>query len=474
MKEGYDNSVYDHSTDQYNLSDGDTNGNNLTLSTNHNENHLNHNYHQHLNDSNNNNCNQIVYHLDENHLNCLSNYDSSSVKTGITSVSSLDPKGAVIGLNGTIDTLNCSESILNVYGSTNGSTNICPCNNNHLNHNKKRTSTTLINLRRGSRQLAISFWSSFRGVFYAFLSSIFFSITTAIVKHLSTIHPGALSCFRFLGILLFSIPMVSDLGTNVLGPSNLRVWVLLRGIAGATSLYLRYCALQYLPLANATIIVLSMPVFVCIFARLFLKEPCGIFHVIALAVTLLGIAFTAKLNVLFGSTDAEAADAGIDRRSELLGLAAGMGATLVGSASYVVVRKVKSLHHSIILFNFAWVAILETSTITYFLDGFKLPDCGIGPWLLVILAIASFYAQLLLTKALQCEEAGLVSVTRASSEVFFAFITQIFLFRRMPDIYSIIGALLVTTAVLLTSLRKYILTLPPDHLGRKIFAFTLK
>uniref|UniRef100_T1KUT0 EamA domain-containing protein n=2 Tax=Tetranychus urticae TaxID=32264 RepID=T1KUT0_TETUR len=456
--------------DDHNV-DSDTNNNNFSPVNDININDINENN----NNEDDHKIGSEVYRIDG--FTDLTNYDSSSVKTGVTSVSSLDPKGAVLGLNGTVDSLISSEPILNSnnYNTVND-TNINDINNhlNSYNNNKKRASTTLTHLRRESRQLALTFWSSFRGVFYAFLSSIFFSITTAIVKHLSTIHPGALACFRFLGILVFSIPMVSDLGTNVLGPKDLRVWVLLRGLFGATSLYLRYCALQYLPLANATIIVLSMPVFVCIFARLFLKEPCGIFHFIALAVTLLGIAFTAKLNVLFGSTDAEAAVAGIDRRSELLGLAAGMGATLVGSASYVVVRKVKKLHHSIILFNFAWVAILETSFITYFLDGFKLPECGMGPWLLVILAIASFYAQLLLTKALQNEEAGLVSVTRASSEVFFAFITQIFLFRRMPDIYSIVGALLVTSAVLLTSLRKYILTLSPDHLGRKIFAFTLK
>ncbi|XP_053211886.1 pseudopaline exporter CntI-like [Panonychus citri] len=343
------------------------------------------------------------------------------------------------------------------------------------NYVGRKASIVMSNLRRSSVQVVISVWTSFRGIFFAFLSAIFFSITSAIVKHLSDIHPGVMSLFRFIGILLFSIPMVTEVGArNILGPRNLRLWVLLRGVAGATSVYLRYCALQYLPIANATIIVLSMPVFVCILARVFLKEPCGVFHVIALAVTLLGIAFTAKLNVIFGSSEEEAADAGIDKTAHLLGLAAGMGATLVGSSSYVIVRKVKSLDQSVILFNFAWVAIIETSVLTYFQDGFALPTTIIGTWLLVLLTIASFYAQFLLTKALKCEEAGLVSVTRASSEVILAFLMQIFIFQSMPDWYSYVGAFLVTTAVSMTSVRKYIVTLPKDSTWRRIFAFTLK
>ena len=41
------------------------------------------------------------------------------------------------------------------------------------------------------------------------------------------------------------------------------------------------------------------------------------------------------------------------------------------------------------------------------------------------LGILSFYGQMLLTRALQAEEAALVSVTRSASEVFFAFLFQV-------------------------------------------------
>ena len=81
---------------------------------------------------------------------------------------------------------------------------------------------------------------------------------------------------------------------------------------------------------------------------------------------------------------------------------------------------------------------------------------------------------MLLTRALQAEEAALVSVTRSASEVFFAFLFQIVIFRNNPSLYSIIGALLVTSSVMLTSVRKYVADLPEEHLARRIFWFTLK
>ena len=120
-----------------------------------------------------------------------------------------------------------------------------------------------------------------------------------------------------------------------------------------------------------------MPVFVCIFGRIFLKEACGIFHVIALGVTLVGIAFTSNLAAILGNSNEEAKKQNIDRQDELYGLISGLGATLVGSSAYILVRKVKELHYSVILFNFAWVALLESFVITYTIhDGIKVPNGG--------------------------------------------------------------------------------------------------
>lgn len=334
----------------------------------------------------------------------------------------------------------------------------------------KRASISLNKARRKSIEQVKYTFNHYKGIVLALASSVFFTLTAVIVKHLKHIHAGEMACFRFAGILLFTIPMLITANVAPFGPREKRHFLLLRGVAGATSLYLRYSALHYLPIANATVIVLSMPVFVCIFARIFLKEACGIFHCVAIGITFIGIGFTTKISSLVGITESE----GFDRSGEITGLLYSMGATLVGASIYIFVRKVKEVHNSVILFNFALVAIVETSILTGLDDGFTLPTEGYTPWLLMALCILSFYAQLLLTKALQIEEASLVSVTRSSAEVVCAFAFQILIFHQLPDIYACIGALLVLTSVLLISARKWVVTLPPHHMGRKMLGFTLR
>lgn len=44
-----------------------------------------------------------------------------------------------------------------------------------------------------------------------------------------------------------------------------------------------------MPLADASVVVFSVPVFVSLFARLFLQEPCGPIHILSVALTLAGV-----------------------------------------------------------------------------------------------------------------------------------------------------------------------------------------
>ncbi|XP_054166947.1 solute carrier family 35 member G1-like [Oppia nitens] len=326
-------------------------------------------------------------------------------------------------------------------------------------------------------------WSqALKGITLTILSALFFSVTTVIVKYVTDVQPAQMAFFRFTGILLFTIPVLLEINSNPFGPSNSRLWLIVRGLAGATSLYCRYSALHYMSIANATVIVLSMPVFVFIFARIFLKESFGLFHIFALLITVIGITLTSKAAIIFDDSDnvyssvvKSAVNSG---NSQLIGLAYSIGATLIGASVYVLVRKLKSLHHSVILFNFSWVAITETAMISLLTNNFKLPDnieaINANSWLMCLVAIFSFYGQLLLTKALQSEEAGLVSIVRASSEVIYAFVFQIVIFKEIPDKWSVLGALLVMLSVLMSSVRKWIISLPKDSKIRQKLCFMTK
>lgn len=100
--------------------------------------------------------------------------------------------------------------------------------------------------------------------------------------------------------------------------------------------------------------------------------------------------------------------------------------------------------------------------VSYFVFGqLCLPVCGSDRYLVLALAVFSFLGQILLTLSLQLEQAGPVALAR-SSDILFAFVWQMIFFKESPNRYSLIGATLVIISVVLTALRKYLLTLPND------------
>jgi len=138
----------------------------------------------------------------------------------------------------------------------------------------------------------------------------------------------------------------------------------------------------------------------------------------------------------------------------VIGVVAALCSIVFASSVYIIIRKAKEVHHSVIMFNFGWVAIVEMSLITALIGGYSLPANWFEWLLIVALMCFSFFGQLLLTRSLQLENAGAVAIVRSAADILLAFVWQIWFFGDMPDIWSISGAFLVTTCLVLTSLRK--------------------
>lgn len=120
--------------------------------------------------------------------------------------------------------------------------------------------------------------------------------------------------------------------------------------------------------------------------------------------------------------------------------------------------------------NFGLFALVYTSVLSWYFGTLCLPRCGWDRLLIIALALFSFGGQILLTLALQLEDAGPVAVARAS-DIVFAFIWQIIFFRETPTLYSVFGALLVIAAVILSGMRKYVMALPMESTLRQKYKF---
>ncbi|XP_001600949.1 solute carrier family 35 member G1 [Nasonia vitripennis] len=308
------------------------------------------------------------------------------------------------------------------------------------------------------------------GLVLATLSSLFFSLCSVIVKGLVEVNPMELAAFRFVGVLLPAIPIVIYKGDDPF-PKGRRLMLLLRSFVGTTGLMLSFYAFRHMPLADASVIVFSVPVFVAIFARIFLKEPCGLFNVITVCLTLIGVVLITRPPLIFGHTVVSLTDNHVEtENADLWSAVAAFSATLFGANAYVLLRALKGLHFSVIMSNFGSFGLVQTLIVTWAIGALCLPRCGTDRLLVVALALFSFGGQILLTLALQMEQAGPVAIAR-SADIVFAFFWQVLFFNEIPNRYSVGGAILVTSSVLLTGLRKWAVSLPETSGVKKSLGF---
>ncbi|KXJ75801.1 solute carrier family 35 member G1 [Aedes albopictus] len=308
------------------------------------------------------------------------------------------------------------------------------------------------------------------GIILATISSLFFSLCSVIVKGLVDINPIELATFRFIGVLLPSIP-IAIYKEQSFFPRGKRIILVLRCFVGTTGLMLSFYAFRHMPLADASVIIFSTPVFVAIFARLFLREQCGMFNVITILLTLVGVVLITRPPFFFHEDSTSLVDEQvIEANYDVWGPVAALSSTLFGANAYVLLRALKGLHFSVIMTNFGAFALIYTLIVCYYLGALCWPLCGSDRLLVIALALFSFGGQILLTLALQFEQAGPVAIAR-SADIVFAFIWQIMFFKETPNVYSVLGALLVVSSVVLSGLRKWALALPRDSDLRKRLKF---
>ncbi|XP_050667438.1 solute carrier family 35 member G1 [Leptidea sinapis] len=298
------------------------------------------------------------------------------------------------------------------------------------------------------------------GLLLATLSSLFFSLCSVIVKSLVNIDPMQLAMFRFIGVLLPTVPIVIYT-EQPLFPEGKRILLILRSIVGTVGLMLSFYAFRNMPLADASVIVFSVPVFVALFARVFLKEPCGIWNTISILLTLLGVILITHPPFLFKNDHVES-----NNNNTLWGAIAAFISTIFGANAYVLLRVLKGLHFSVIMTNFGAIAIIQTLFYSFVFGVLCMPNCGTERFLVVCLALFSYLGQILLTMSLQMEQAGPVAIAR-SADIVFAFLWQVMFFEEIPSKYSIGGAVLVLSSLMLVGVRKWALALPVDSQLRK-------
>ncbi|CAL9699146.1 unnamed protein product [Knipowitschia caucasica] len=290
------------------------------------------------------------------------------------------------------------------------------------------------------------------GLFYAFLSTVFFSIIALLVKTIQGLHAIEISGIRCFFQMLFVAPLLIYYKTGFIGPRDKRIYLLLRGFIGSNAMILLFYAVQQMPLADATVIMFSNPVFTSVLAWIFLKEKCTLWDCFFTIFTLTGVILIARPPFIFGKHLS-----GIESNysNHIKGAIAAFAGAIGAACTIVVLRKIgKSVHYYLSVWYYAVIGLIECIITVSVLGEWKIPACGRDRWILMLIAVLGIAGQSFLTKALQIEKAGPVALMR-TVDVVLAFTFQFIFFNRAPTWWSLGGALCVVASTSGIALRKW-------------------
>lgn len=280
----------------------------------------------------------------------------------------------------------------------------------------------------------------YSGLTYMAISAFFFSIMGLLVKVAGERLPSQeIVFFRSLLVLIFAWWMLRRAGISPWG--NNKKWLVVRGFTGFMALSCFYYGVTHLPLADATLIMYSNPVFTAVLAAIFLGERLTKIDFLGVVLSLVGVGLIAQPSIIFGGVS----------RLDPFDVAIALGGAIFAAISYVIVRKLRESEHALVVV-FYFPLIATPASLPTALPGALLPtwwELGV----LLAIGIVTHIAQVAMTKGLHLEEAGRATAV-SYLQVVFAFIWGMFFFGEFPTALSVLGAVLIVGSTVVIALYK--------------------
>lgn len=276
-----------------------------------------------------------------------------------------------------------------------------------------------------------------RGVFFMLLASLSFAFMGGFAKELSQeIPPLEVTFFRNIIGVLF---VLASLRRFPLRQTGGKPWLLLfRGTIGFLALLAYFYDFAHIPLGVAVTYNKTAPIFVAIFAYLFLDEKLSRIAWLAVGMGFVGIVFIARPDGL--SLD----------KYDLLGIFSGIGAAL----AYTSIRELRRYYDTrAIVLSFMGVGTIgpmllmavspwvNAPSLDFLFAEFVMPQ-GWMWWYALAVGTFATASQLLMTRAYELSPAGIVG-TVSYSNIVFAVLIGIMLGDPFPDGWTWIGIVLV-------------------------------
>ncbi len=268
---------------------------------------------------------------------------------------------------------------------------------------------------------------AWRGAAWMTLSALLFACQAGIVRHLSAeIHFLEISLFRALFGVVVMLPWLARAGLGAMSTrhTGLYAW---RGVLSTVAMYGWFGSLALLPIADATAVSFTFPLFIALFGVLFLRESAPPARWAAL---FLGFAGTLVV-VRPGFAEVNA--------GFLLVIGAGLG---IATSAMILKVAIRSDHpDAAVLYQSVWMLPFAAAG-ALLVWQWPTPE----QWLWgCLLGVASTLAQRCYTRALAVGETGAV-VPFDFARLPFAVALGFAAFSELPDAWTLVGAVIIFAA----------------------------
>ena len=269
------------------------------------------------------------------------------------------------------------------------------------------------------------------------LASFFFSLMTVCVKNIDNRIPFyELVFFRSLLSLMITLSIIKSKNINPWG--NNRPLLILRGLLGTSALICIFYAIRNMPLSISTVIQYTYPIFISIFAGVFINEKITKKLIFALIIGWIGIL------VILNPTQLSEIKVEIENISISIAF---LGAICTAFA-YITVKKLSLTEDIYVIIEYFPLVSLIT-LLPIVIINWITPNWNELIWIIGI-GIFTQLGQTFLTiglKNLSASEASTINYL----QVFFGSIWGILFFNEIININFLIGALLVLLGTIIST-----------------------
>ena len=277
-----------------------------------------------------------------------------------------------------------------------------------------------------------------KGILFILLSSVGFSFMALFVKLAGDLPPMQKSFFRNLVSLAFAFYIIKKSKIGFSFKKENLIFLILRSTFGTLGILANYYSIEYLILADSTMLNKLAPFFVIIFSFIILKERIKLWQIMSIIIAFLGSLFIINPSLIIGLVTNKPIETSLNSFPAFIAI---LGAIFAGIA-YTMVRLLSLRGEKGPFIVFFFSAFSCIAILPFVIFNFSPMSIQQVIYLLLAGVFASL-GQFAITAAYANAPSKEISIFDYS-QVIFSGILGYIVFNQKPDVYSFIGYFIIS------------------------------